>query len=294
MEDRLSLEGLRYARAVAESGSFTAAARAYGVTQPALSNGIARLEERLGSRLFDRSPQGATPTLAGERLLPMIGRAVSEIDALVAESRRLSGDASTSDIRLGVSPLISHHLVARAFAAVRDLGAGRDLVLREANMDELRNSLVSGDLDIVLIPSVAPLPRFEHRIIDSEPVVLVDATLSSTGPMDLADVVDKDFILVPDACGLTRFTRDLFESHASTLRIYPGEASSYRVLEQWANLGLGVALLPESKVTSEESPHSRLHERGHEVEIFYAAIWSPTSALAPDLAALADFLAASP
>ena len=37
-----------------------------------------------------------------------------------------------------------------------------------------------------------------------------------------------------------------------------------------------------------------LRERGHEVEIFYAAIWSPTSALAPDLAALVDFLAAQP
>lgn len=159
-------------------------------------------------------------------------------------------------------------------------------------MDDLRDSLVTGDLDIVLIPSVSPLPRFEHRIIDSEPVVLVDATLSSTDPTDLDDVVDKNFILVPDACGLTRFTKDLFESHASTLRIYPGEASSYGVLEQWANLGLGVALLPESKLTSPRSPHSRLLERGLEVEIFYAAIWSPTSALASDLAALADSLAA--
>ena len=294
MEDRLSLEGLRYARAVAESGSFTAAARAYGVTQPALSNGIARLEDRLGTRLFDRSPQGATPTAAGERLLPMISRAVSEIDAVVAESHRLVGDAETDDIRLGVSPLIGHHLVARAFGAVRGLGSGRDLVLREANMDDLRDSLVSGELDIVLIPSVAPLLRFEHRIIDSEPVVLVDAALSSTDPTDLDDVVDRDFILVPDTCGLTRFTKDLFESHASPLRIYPGEASSYRVLEEWAHLGLGAALLPESKLTSPEAPHSRLVGGGQEIEIFYAAVWSPTSALAPDLRSLADSLAGEP
>ena len=45
MVDRLSLEGLRYAQAVAETKSFSAASRAYGVTQPALSNGIAKLEE---------------------------------------------------------------------------------------------------------------------------------------------------------------------------------------------------------------------------------------------------------
>ncbi len=56
----MSTEGMRYARAVAETGSFSAAARAYGgVTQPALSNGIAKLEATLGgAKLFDRSPRG--------------------------------------------------------------------------------------------------------------------------------------------------------------------------------------------------------------------------------------------
>ena len=62
MMERLNLEGLRYAQAVAETKSFSAAARAYGVTQPALSTGIAKLEERLGGQLFDRSPRGVTNT----------------------------------------------------------------------------------------------------------------------------------------------------------------------------------------------------------------------------------------
>jgi DNA-binding transcriptional LysR family regulator len=70
MVDRLSLEGLRYAQAVAETSSFSAAARAYGVTQPALSNGIAKLEERLGEKLFERSPRGVTRTAFGARILP--------------------------------------------------------------------------------------------------------------------------------------------------------------------------------------------------------------------------------
>jgi DNA-binding transcriptional LysR family regulator len=292
MDERLSVEGLRYAHAVAEAGSFTAAARAYGVTQPALSNGIARLEHRLGSRLFERSAQGAAPTVAGRRLLPLIARAVSEIDVVVAESRRLLGDTASETIRLGVSPLISPHLVARAFAAVRELESPRSLVLREANMDELRRSLISEELDIVLIPSVAPMPRFEHRIVSAEPVVLVDSTRSSTDPVELADILDQDFILVPDSCGLTRFTKDLFEGRPSGLRMYPGEASSYSVLEQWANLGLGVALLPQSKLSSPQAPHHRLLEQGQDVEIFYVALWSPSAALAPELAAIANSLAA--
>lgn len=70
MTKRLSLEGLRYAQAVAETHSFSAAAREYGVTQPALSNGIAKLEDRLGEQLFDRSTQGVTPTSFGLHILP--------------------------------------------------------------------------------------------------------------------------------------------------------------------------------------------------------------------------------
>jgi DNA-binding transcriptional LysR family regulator len=290
MDERLSLEGLRYARAVAESTSFTAAARAYGVTQPALSNGIAKLEARLGSRLFDRSPQGATPTSAGERLLPLIARAVAEVDAVLAESRRLAGHGAARGIRLGVSPLISQHLVARAFAAVRELETPRDLVLREANMQELRDGLVAEALDLVLIPSVAPLPRFEHRVIDSEPVVVVESLRSPATPVELADAADKELILVPDTCGLTTFTRQLFESNDLPLRIYPGEAAGYGVLEHWAQLGLGAAILPESKLTSPDVPHRRLSDRGEEVEIFYAAVWPPSSGLAADLAAVVDRL----
>ncbi|MGW2173364.1 LysR family transcriptional regulator [Streptomyces sp. NPDC001705] len=74
MPERLSLEGLRYAQAVAETKSFSAAARAYGVTQPALSNGIAKLEERLGGKLFGRSPRGVKQTAFGARVLPLVAR----------------------------------------------------------------------------------------------------------------------------------------------------------------------------------------------------------------------------
>src|SRR5262245_12862621 len=137
MTERLNLEGLRYARAVAETKSFSAAARAYGVTQPALSNGIAKLEERLGERLFDRSPRGVTQTLFGARILPLVDSALAELDAIVAEAKRLT-EPGSQRIRMGVSPLIGPYPVARAFNAVCDLPTARELVLREADVDDLR------------------------------------------------------------------------------------------------------------------------------------------------------------
>ncbi|MFF9772714.1 LysR family transcriptional regulator [Streptomyces sp. NPDC013978] len=290
--DRLNLEGLRYAQAVAETKSFSAAARAYGVTQPALSNGIAKLEERLGGKLFERSPRGVTQTAFGVRILPLIERALVALDAIGAEARRLT-QPGEQKIRMGVSPLIGSHLVARAFSMVQSLPTPRDLVLREANMQELRECLLAGRLDIILIPAVAAMPRFEHRVIDVEPIVVVSPDTAEVTPVELTEVGKEQFILVPDTCGLTTFTSQLFQAHEMPLNAYPGEAASYRVLEDWTRLGLGSALVPRSKLTSPDVCHRPLLDEGREVQISFEAVWSGDSPLGPDLLRLADSLAAA-
>src|SRR5919112_457828 len=296
MAERFSLEALRYAQAVAETGSFSAAARACGVTQPALSNGIARLEERLGDRLFDRSTRGVRPTPFGERLLPLVESAVAALDDLSAEAlRATSPDVAT--VRVGVSPIVNPRVVADAYRVAccgPGMSAHRELVLREANMADLRADLAAGELDVILIPSVGPLPRFQHRIIDSEPVVVVQAQPAGDGPVDLEELADKPLLLVPDTCGLTTFTTQLFGAHGLPVRRYPGEASSYLVLDEWARLGLGVSILPESRLADPHSSSRPLSDGGEEVEIFYEAVWDPRSVLANDLLSLAETLAARP
>lgn len=291
MAHRITLEALRYARAVAESGSFSAAARVCAVTQPTLSNGMARLEEYLGERLFLRSSRGVTPTPFGELVLPLIEKSLAALDAVEAEAGRWNPSASDS-IRMGVSPLIHPQLIARAYGAVRELaGTSRQLVLREANLVDLREDLTAGEIDIMIVPSVDPLPRYEHRVIDSEPLVLVDSSVAGHPSVDLPELADRQLIVLPDTCGLTTFTRDLFRSHDLPMRLYPGEASGYRVLEEWSNLGLGAALLPRSKVADPDSAPVTVREDGMTVEIFYEAVWDPRSPMAPGLEALADQLA---
>ncbi|MFF4858633.1 LysR family transcriptional regulator [Streptomyces rubiginosohelvolus] len=292
MIDRLNLEGLRYAQAVAETKSFSAAARAYGVTQPALSNGVAKLEERLGEKLFDRSPRGVTLTAFGARILPLIERSLIALDAVAVEAKRLT-EPGEQKIRMGVSPLIGSHLVARAFSMVQALPAPRDLVLREANMQDLRECLLAGQLDIILIPAVTAMPRFEHRVIDVEPIVVVSPDTEQAAPLELADAGKECFILVPDTCGLTTFTTQLFQAHEMPLQTYPGEAASYQVLEDWTKLGLGSAMVPRSKLTAPDVPHRPLMDDGREVQISFEAVWNADAPLAADLLRLADSLAAA-
>lgn len=376
MNDRLSPEGLRYAQAVARTGSFSAAAREYDVTQPALSNAIRRLEKILGARLFERNTRGARPTVFGATILPRIDAALAALDAITAEAPHWRA-GEPRPVRIGVSPLISADVVARAHSAVAGLpGRGRgSLVLREADLSELCTALDDDELDLIVVPAVLPLTRYRHRVIGSEPVVLVEpgagdaagpANFASptnsadpTSPADPADPADpansadpmctaapatpmrtanpaspadpagpaspadpagsadpmrtaapvspaearaaaariddvacRTLLLVPDTCGLTTFTRDLLADRGLPLRAYSGEAASYRVLEDWAGMGLGSALLPRSKVTRvDSSVRPVVDARGAAVTIAYEAAWDGASPIAGELEALAELLA---
>jgi DNA-binding transcriptional LysR family regulator len=286
----MNIEGLRYAHAVSQTKSFSAAARAYGVTQPALSNGIARLEQQLGLQLFDRSPRGVKPTVSGTVMLPLIERALAALDAVATEAERLASPGPDT-IRLGVSPLIGSDLVARAFSAARELTRPKALVLREADLAELRRGLSDGELDLILIPAVEPAPRLHHRVIHREPIVVLDPTAPpGDGPVELEVAAAASYILVPGTCGLRTFTTGLFDEEELALQTYAGEASNYRVLEEWARLGLGAALLPQSKISSSDSCRP-LVRAGRPVEITYEAVWPRTSTVGSDVADLVEAMA---
>lgn len=331
MNDRLSFEGLRYAQAVARTGSFSAAAREYDLTQPALSNAIRRLEKILGARLFERNTRGARPTVFGATILPRIDAALAALDAITAEARHWRA-GEPRPVRIGVSPLISADVVARAHSAVADLlGRGRgSFVLREADLSELCTALDDDELDLIVVPAVLPLTRYRHHVTGSEPVVLVEpgagdaaGPVNSASPTDptraadpansadpvgsadpaspaevraaaarIDDVARRTLLLVPDTCGLTTFTRDLLADRGLPLRAYSGEAASYRVLEDWAGMGLGSALLPRSKVTRvDSSVRPVVDARGAVVTIAYEAAWDGASPIAGELEALAELLA---
>lgn len=279
----MNIEALRYAQAVSRTESFSAAARAYGVTQPALSNGVARLEKELGVKLFDRSPRGVRPTEHGARILPLIDHALGSLDMLAAQAQRMAGPA-VETIRMGVSPLVGAELVARAFDAARGLVPPRDLVLREADLDPLRSDLQAGRLDIVLVPAVPGMPALRHHVVAREPMVVIDpAAVATDSPVELEAAAGAAYILGPPTCGLTTFTTELFRSHDLALRAYPGEAASFRAVDEWAAMGLGAALLPRSKVTHEHAGCRPLLRAGKPVEIAYEAVWDCDTPLGADL-----------
>lgn len=191
-----------------------------------------------------------------------------------------------------VAELMEHALSTshdRTASILHFLGTMRQLTLHEAKLAELRAALAAGELDLVVGPAVGTVPLHEQSIIDSEPLVLVDAGREAEVRVELTDLADKQLILLPDTCGLT--THSLLRDHGLQVTAYRGEASSYRVLEEWSRLGLGAALLPESKLAEPHAPHRTVYETdGTTVEVYYGAVWDPTSSMAAIMRDLADRL----
>lgn len=102
-----NLNDLLYFVTVAREKSFTRAAAKLGVTQPALSQAISALEERMQIRLLTRTTRSVSPTVAGERLLLTIGNRIDEIEAeldMLTEMR----DKPAGTVRITCGPNVLH------------------------------------------------------------------------------------------------------------------------------------------------------------------------------------------
>ncbi|MGW6599019.1 LysR family transcriptional regulator [Streptomyces sp. NPDC055036] len=163
----VSLTALRVFRAVAEQGTFTAAAASLGYTQSAVSRQIAAIERAAGAELLERRRDGVRLTTAGRLVMRRATVVLDEIDATARELSGLPGQAAT--VRLGWLPSAGAVLVPRALAALRDTDPGIQVVGREGGTPALVRALRAGSLDLALLASAPP---FRPPDAESPPLVL--------------------------------------------------------------------------------------------------------------------------
>jgi LysR family transcriptional regulator, hydrogen peroxide-inducible genes activator len=291
----MNLNQLRFANEVALSGSFTAAAVKCCVTQPTLSNGIAQLETDLGERLFVRTTRKVSLTPFGAHIIPYVAQ-VLDAQASMQHQAQLFLSPKKQLIRIGTSPLVSPHLLGLMMEPFRQQNPGVDLVLREMNMADLYRMLEEGLIDFAF--GVAGMRRGALLTIPlyADPLVFIprgavwrgDSRMHS---VQMKDIADEVYVMVPDACGLSSTTRALFRSHRRKLHEYSGEAMSYQVLEEWAALGVGAAILPQSKLSpGVKQAYVIVDKAGQEVVIEFEAICQNAANRPHFLSVFADHL----
>ncbi len=199
IENRVEIRGLRALLAVADFGSFRAAAGELGYTQSAISHQVAELERALGAPLFDRpgGRRAVSLTRAGEVAYLHARRLFGELHALDAGVQAMSRGERTV-VRVGVFQTAAAELLPAALRVLREEWPGVEVVLSETDDDpRLIEWLAQGRLDLALTINQQPDDRVELIRLYEDPWVILtrrDSELGSASRasfelLDGADVV---------------------------------------------------------------------------------------------------------
>lgn len=131
-------------------GSINSAAQALGMTQPALSRSLKRLETRLGVQLFVRHSQGMEPTRFGEVLRGYAEQLEFETDRVVEEIRLLAG-AATGLVRIGVVPSAAVNILPRALGRALAVSPGIEVRVMEGLGEQMVAAVMRGEVDFAVV-----------------------------------------------------------------------------------------------------------------------------------------------
>ncbi|RQP24360.1 LysR family transcriptional regulator [Piscinibacter terrae] len=152
----LNLDQLRTLVTVAELGSFTLAARALHLSQPAVSLHVSELEKRLDVALVVRGPRRVSPTPAGEELVQRARRLLREArDTVDSVKRRSLGIAS--HVRVGASTGGLSHVLPGLLRMLEAQFGDAQIELHTGRSIDLLQSLKAGDLDVAVVAGGLPV-----------------------------------------------------------------------------------------------------------------------------------------
>lgn len=247
----MNLEQLRSFAEVAQTGHFTRAAEHLHLAQPSLSRQIATLEADLGVDLFHRARGNVTLTAAGERLLPLARRMITDADTARAEMAELAG-VRRGRIRLGATPTLCTTLVAEVLAEFHERHPGVDIEILERGSRSLIGALVDGALDLALIvtsvSSGSARAVLEREPILSERLVVVSSA-AEPDPFTGYDAVPLGLLAAtpqirfPESYDL-RAAVDAALARAELTPAIAVEGAEMDAALRFAERGLGVAVVP--------------------------------------------------
>ncbi|MET9963630.1 LysR family transcriptional regulator [Streptomyces sp. NPDC006326] len=192
----MSLRQMEYFLTVVEESSFTRAADALHVTQPALSHQVKALERSVGGALLERMPRGVRLTPMGRAFLPHAQLAVRSARQAERAARAAAG-AAGGELHIAAVHAVAVGLLPAVVARWRILHPGVRLVLREyGSTAELEEQVERGVADL----AVGPEPKeWTGPVLAAgrEEIVLVvpfDDPLAGRGAVRLAELADRDWI----------------------------------------------------------------------------------------------------
>lgn len=244
----MQFQQLAYFLAVARTRHFTRAAEVSGVAQPSLSKQIRSLERELGAPLFSRARGNITLTPAGEALLPLAQRMLTDLETARREVAELAG-VRRGRVRLGATPSLCAGLLADVLSDFHTRFPGIELHVEESGSRDLIRDLGRGELDLALIilPLQSSDPDFVTTPILRESLV-VASSMAHPSPNERASMRITELREHP----LVMFRRG-YDVREATLRACRAagfeptlavEGGEMDAVLRFVEVGLGMAVVP--------------------------------------------------
>lgn len=195
--------------AVVDQGSFSDAARALGLSQPAVTMQIQALEADIGATLLDRAYRRVSVTEAGRVLLPFARRVIAELDEARGAIDALSG-AVSGRVTLAASTTPGQYLLPRVLGSFLRMNPEVGVTLRVYDSAEVVDRVQSGEADLGMTGAEVRGARVTYEQLGTDELALIcaaDHPLAEREDVSFADIAEEPFIVRETGSG-TRMTAE--------------------------------------------------------------------------------------
>jgi aminoethylphosphonate catabolism LysR family transcriptional regulator len=237
---------LRAFHLVAESGSFSAAARDSGQSQPNLSGQVTALEKAYGVRLFDRRGRQVVPTETGRQLQGITARLFAVQDEAQA---LLAGEQSLTRGHLRIAADSAHHVVP-IMAALKERARSVTFALAIDNSAIVLDRLLRHEADVAVMAKSISDPRLHSMRLRTDRVVLfapANHPLAKRSRAPLAALADQELVLRERGS----ITREVLEQAMAASGVQPRaivEVQTREGVREAVAAGFGVGAVFESEM----------------------------------------------
>ncbi len=255
----MEIRQLRAFIAIAELGTFTAAALRVHVTQAAISMQIRQLENELGAKLFVRAPRHVMLTEAGEQLLHRARQILRDHDAALDEIAELAG-AERGRLRIGsASAMVTTDVLPKLLKEVRKQHARAEITVASGTSEALVQQILAGELDIAFVSLPVEARGIQtERLVQDQLVAIASPRHSLAKQRTIsAYTLAGEKLILGERGGNTRRLIDQFFEHAGVTLQVSMELSRQAAIRRMVEEDMGVGIVPLQSV-GEEVKRGRL------------------------------------
>ena len=143
--------------------NLTKAGQILGITQPAVSNALARLREAFDDVLFTRTAQGMMPTPVAQHVIPSVRQALHLLRSSVQEGHNFDPSTSTKQFNFSIPDTMESFLLPLMIPYLKQNASGVTLRTYHHTVEEFVNDLTTGLLDLV-VDSAQSVPQYIRHI----------------------------------------------------------------------------------------------------------------------------------